>query len=76
MKTWFFKMTLILIEWEIKRNEKNCHIILGIKEIFKIIREFYAQLYTKKFENLDEMFDYLGKYMNWVKERQKIETDQ
>lgn len=39
MKTWFFEMTMILIKLKIKKNKK-IHIILDIKEIFKIVREF------------------------------------
>ena len=43
------------------RNERR-EITNDTTEIERIIRNYYKELYAKKFENLDEMDEFLGKY--------------
>ena len=40
-------------------------------EIQKTIKEYYGQLYAKKFDNLEEMDNFLETYShwNWVKKK-------
>ena len=47
-------------------------------EIQKTIRENYEQLYGNKFDNLEEMDNFLESYSlpNWIKKKQTNWTDQ
>ena len=47
-------------------------------EIQRIVRNYYKELYAKKFENLGEVDKFLEKYNlpNWMKKKQKAWTDQ
>ena len=58
------------------RNERG-DIITDTLEIQRIVRNYYKELYAKKFENLGEMDTFLEKYkiQNWMK-KQKTWTDQ
>lgn len=40
----------------------------------KVIKEYYEQLYTNQFDNLDEMDKFLEKY-KWLKKEYKIKVD-
>ena len=44
-----------------------------------IMRNYYEEIYAKKFENLDEMDKFLEKKyiitLNWIKKKQKVWTD-
>ena len=44
----------------------------------RIVRNYYEELYAKKFENLDDMDTFLEKYnlQKWKKKKQKTWTDQ
>ena len=44
------------IKWEMKK------VTTDVKEIQKIIRDYYKQLYTNKMDNLEEMDKFLERY--------------
>ena len=50
------------------RNERG-EIITDTTEIQRLIRNYYGQLYNKKFENLDEMHKFLVIYTSKTESR-------
>ena len=60
------------------RNERG-ETTADTTEIKRIVRNYYEELYAKKFENLDEMDEFLEKniiFQNSVKKKEKAWTDQ
>ena len=63
------KLTNLYLEWSRKKREHKNHQYQNGKGVIttdpininKIIREFYIQFYTKKYDNVDEMDIFLGK---------------
>ena len=55
-------------------NERE--ITTDTTEMQRILRNYYEELYAKKFENLGEMDTFLEKYNlpNWMKKKQKVWT--
>ena len=55
------------------RSEKG-QITIDTTEIQRIVRNYYEQLYAKKFENLDEMDTFLEKYNLWKLNEEEAES--